>query len=92
MHYYDRNLRDRASLRRRLVAAILGALKDIRPQGWSVSEPYIAYMDTNSDEITWIPDLDYYIHLVRRIVESILFKSVGVKLLERLPIAQISTS
>lgn len=66
-------MRDRPALRRRLVAAILGALKDVHPPGWSLSEEYIKYMAGNSDEISWVPDLDYYIKLIRRIVESILF-------------------
>lgn len=77
LHYYDRNLRDRPVLRRRLVAAILGALKDIRPAGWSLSEAYIQYMSGTSDEVSWLPDLDYYIKLIRRIVESILLVSVS---------------
>lgn len=75
LHYYDRNLRDRPVLRRRLVAAILGALKDIRPAGWSLSDAYISYMSGAGDEVSWLPDLDYYIKLVRRIVESILLSS-----------------
>ena len=58
-------------MKRRLVAAILGALKDIRPPGWSLSEAYINYMSGSGDEVSWLPDLDYYIKLIRRIVESI---------------------
>ncbi|KAK6627240.1 Mediator of RNA polymerase II transcription subunit 23 [Polyplax serrata] len=72
LHYYDKNLRERPGLKRKLVAAILGALKDIRPPGWSLSEAYIAYMTGPGDEVSWLPDLDYYIKLIRRIVESIL--------------------
>ncbi|KAJ4431363.1 Mediator of RNA polymerase II transcription subunit 23 [Periplaneta americana] len=72
LHYYERKLRDRPPLKRRLVAAVLGSLRDIRAPGWSLSEPYQTYM-RQTDETNWIPELDYYVRLVRRIVESILF-------------------
>lgn len=48
----------------RLVAAVLGSLKD------TLSEPYQAFLKTNAEEI-WVPELDYYIQLIRRIVEVI---------------------
>lgn len=72
LHYYERKLRDRPPLKRRLVAAVLGSLRDIRAPGWSLSEPYQTYMQRQTDETNWIPELDYYVRLVRRIVESIL--------------------
>ncbi|XP_063241500.1 mediator of RNA polymerase II transcription subunit 23 [Bacillus rossius redtenbacheri] len=75
LHYYERKLRDRPSLKRRLVAAVLGSLRDIRPPGWSLSEAYQTYMQRQSDEVSWIPDLDYYVRLVRRIVETMSGKS-----------------
>lgn len=71
LHYYERNLRDRPNLKRRLVSAILGSLKEIRPSGWALSEAYTAYIARPTDDaITWVPELDYYIRLVQRIVES----------------------
>lgn len=69
LHYYERNLREKPQLKRRLVTAVLSSLIDVRSTGWSLSEPYYNYM---TEKVTWIPDLDYYIQLVRRIVNSIL--------------------
>ncbi|KDR22950.1 mediator of RNA polymerase II transcription subunit 23 isoform X2 [Zootermopsis nevadensis] len=71
LHYYERKLRDRPPLKRRLVAAVLGSLRDIRAPGWSLSEPYQTYMQRQTDETTWVPELDYYVRLVRRIVETV---------------------
>ncbi|XP_051162012.1 mediator of RNA polymerase II transcription subunit 23 [Leptopilina boulardi] len=71
LHYYERNLRDRPNLKRRLVSAILGSLKEIRPSGWALSEAYTLYISRpTEDVITWVPELDYYIRLVQRIVET----------------------
>uniref|UniRef100_A0A1B6D9V1 Mediator of RNA polymerase II transcription subunit 23 n=1 Tax=Clastoptera arizonana TaxID=38151 RepID=A0A1B6D9V1_9HEMI len=67
LHYYERNLRERPLLKRRLVSAVLGSLNDIRAPGWSLSEPYYNYM---TEKLNWIPDLDYYVQLVRRIVNT----------------------
>lgn len=69
LHYYERKLRDRPPLKRRLVSAVLSSLCDIRPAGWALSEPYLAYMQRQTDKV-WVPELDYYVRLVRRIVET----------------------
>lgn len=71
LHYYERKLRDRPGMKRRLVTAVFGSLKEIRAPGWALSEAYQMYMTRSIDEvIAWMPELDYYIRLVRRIVES----------------------
>jgi hypothetical protein len=71
LHYYERKLRDRPSLKRRLVSAVLGSLREIRAPGWALSEAYQIYMTHSVDNaVAWIPELDYYIRLVQRIVES----------------------
>jgi len=71
LHYYERKLRDRPSLKRRLVSAVLGSLREIRAPGWALSEAYQIYMTRSVDNaVAWIPELDYYIRLVQRIVES----------------------
>lgn len=71
LHYYERKLRDRPSLKRRLVSAVLGSLREIRAPGWALSEAYQIYMTRSTDTaVAWIPELDYYIRLVQRIVES----------------------
>lgn len=71
LHYYERKLRDRPLLKRRLVSAVLGSLREIRAPGWALSEAYQKYMTRAYDDaVQWIPELDYYIRLVQRIVES----------------------
>jgi len=58
-------------LKRRLVSAVLGSLREIRAPGWALSEAYQMYMTRfNDDAVSWVPELDYYIRLVQRIVES----------------------
>ncbi|CAH1171324.1 unnamed protein product [Phaedon cochleariae] len=61
LHYYEAKLRDRPPLKRRLVAAVLGNLKD------TLSEPYQAYLARSPEEV-WQPELDYYVQVIRRIV------------------------
>ncbi|KAJ8970204.1 hypothetical protein NQ314_001351 [Rhamnusium bicolor] len=62
LHYYETKLRDRPPLKRRLVASVLGNLKE------TLSEPYQTFLGSAPDEV-WVPELDYYIQLVRRVVE-----------------------
>lgn len=74
LHYYERKIRDSPPLKRRLVSAILGSLKDIRPPNWALSESYQSFMlKPENEAVLWIPELSYYISLVKRMVESILF-------------------
>lgn len=64
LHYYEVNLRDRPPMKKKLVAAVLGNLKE------TLSEPYQAFLGRAPDEV-WVPDLDYYVQLVRRVVETL---------------------
>lgn len=66
LHYYERQLRDKPMLKRRLVTAILGSLRETKTPGWALSEAYQKYMD----DVQWQPELDYYIRLVKRLVDS----------------------
>lgn len=70
LHYYERKLRDQHFLKRRLVTAILGSLKEIRAPGWALSEAYQRYTARPTDDVKWQPELDYYVRLVQRLVES----------------------
>lgn len=73
LHYYERKLRDRPALKRKLVGAVLGSLRDVRPANWAASEPFQNYLaEPDNTNPTWVPDLNYYLALVRRIVDSIL--------------------
>lgn len=71
-------MRDRPSVKRRLVSAVLGSLREIRAPGWALSEAYQKYMTRFADDAVtdWIPELDYYIRLVQRIVESKMTNSI----------------
>lgn len=72
-------MRDRPPLKRRLVSAVLGSLREIRAPGWALSEAYQMYMTRSSDDVvTWMPELDYYIRLVKRIVESNIFICINL--------------
>ncbi|XP_055535725.1 mediator of RNA polymerase II transcription subunit 23 [Wyeomyia smithii] len=71
LHYYERRLRDRPQLKKRLVGTVIGSLKDVRPDNWALTEQYQSYMLKKDETITWIPELTYYIHLVRRMQDTI---------------------
>ncbi|KAL1116974.1 hypothetical protein AAG570_004302 [Ranatra chinensis] len=66
LHYYEKKLRDRPMLKRKLVSAVLGNLCDMR--GWSLSDPYLNYMQQQPE--TWVPELDYYVKLIKRVVDT----------------------
>lgn len=74
LHYYEAKLRDKPLLKRKLVNAVLGSLKDVRPSGWATTEAFQSYLNkAETDTATWTPDLNYYLTLVNRMVDSILF-------------------
>lgn len=64
LHYYESRLRDRPPLKKRLVAAVLGNLKTC------LSDKYQLYLTRSSEEI-WIPELDYYMQLIKRVVDTL---------------------
>lgn len=76
LHFYERQLRDKCSLKRKLVGTIINSLKDVRPLNWALTEPfqmnYISpqFPDINTNEVLWNPEISYYIILVRRLIES----------------------
>ncbi len=70
LHYYEKKLRDRPLLKRKLVSSIMGSLKDVRPSGWALSEAYLAYAVRPAEDLNWAPDLDYYVKLVGRLVNT----------------------
>lgn len=71
LHYYETRLRDRPLLKRRLVAAILANVKDY------LTEPYQQYL-THATEDIWVPELDYYMKLVKRFVDTLSSKLSNV--------------
>uniref|UniRef100_A0A8C2FL38 Mediator of RNA polymerase II transcription subunit 23 n=1 Tax=Cyprinus carpio TaxID=7962 RepID=A0A8C2FL38_CYPCA len=60
LHYYERHLRDRTNLKRKLVHAIMSSLKDNRMPGWCLSETYLKCGMNPREDSVWIPDDTYY--------------------------------
>ena len=75
LHYYEQKLKDKPQLKRKLVHSVIGAFKDVRPSNWAMSETYLAYMAKGSDDLSWNDDLDYYIKLIGRLVDTMSSKS-----------------
>ncbi|KAB1275213.1 Mediator of RNA polymerase II transcription subunit 23 [Camelus dromedarius] len=75
LHYYEMHLRNRESLKRKLVHAIIGSLKDNRPQGWCLSDTYLKCAMNAREDNPWVPDDTYYCKLIGRLVDNILLIS-----------------
>uniref|UniRef100_A0A8D8DB44 Mediator of RNA polymerase II transcription subunit 23 n=4 Tax=Culex pipiens TaxID=7175 RepID=A0A8D8DB44_CULPI len=71
LHYYEKRLRERPHLKRRLVGTVIGSLKDVRPENWALTKQYHEYMLKKDETVNWIPELNYYITLVRRMQDTI---------------------
>ncbi|TRY84462.1 hypothetical protein DNTS_035817 [Danionella cerebrum] len=77
LHYYERQLRERTSLKRKLVHAIMSSLKENRTPGWSLSETYLKNGMNAREEAPWIPEESYYCKLIGRLVDTMAGKSPG---------------
>ncbi|XP_023606035.1 mediator of RNA polymerase II transcription subunit 23 isoform X7 [Myotis lucifugus] len=77
LHYYEMHLRERAFLKRKLVHAIIGSLKDNRPQGWCLSDTYLKCAMNAREDNPWVPDDSYYCKLIGRLVDTMAGKSPG---------------
>ncbi|XP_044773619.1 mediator of RNA polymerase II transcription subunit 23 isoform X7 [Neomonachus schauinslandi] len=77
LHYYEMHLRERPHLKRKLVHAIIGSLKDNRPQGWCLSDTYLKCGMNAREENPWVPDDSYYCRLIGRLVDTMAGKSPG---------------
>lgn len=71
LHYYEVKVRDRPSLKRKLVSSIVGALKDVRPPNWCLTEDYHDCLAKYKEDDEWQLGLDYYVRLVGRFTRSI---------------------
>uniref|UniRef100_A0A3Q1H7L4 Mediator of RNA polymerase II transcription subunit 23 n=1 Tax=Acanthochromis polyacanthus TaxID=80966 RepID=A0A3Q1H7L4_9TELE len=71
LHYYERHLRDRTNLKRKLVHAIMSSLKDNRTPGWCLSETYLKFGMNPREDNVWIPDDTYYCKLIGRLLPSL---------------------
>lgn len=70
LHYYQNRLRDKPTFKKKLVSTTLGALRDIKPANWALSDQYQAYLQNTAEDISWTPDSDYYAGLINRFVDS----------------------
>uniref|UniRef100_A0A669B9N4 Mediator of RNA polymerase II transcription subunit 23 n=1 Tax=Oreochromis niloticus TaxID=8128 RepID=A0A669B9N4_ORENI len=77
LHYYERHLRDRTNLKRKLVHAIMSSLKDNRTPGWCLSETYLRFGMNAREENVWIPDDTYYCKLIGPFTSPMAGKSPG---------------
>jgi len=57
-------------LKRKLVGAIIGSLKDIKPPNWALTEQYSTYLASSSEDINWTPEADYYASIISRFVDG----------------------
>lgn len=89
LHYYEKRLRERPHLKRRLVGTVIGSLKDVRPENWALTKQYHEYMLKKDETVNWLPELNYYITLVRRMQDS---KSLPSCLLQKLSNASFQQS
>uniref|UniRef100_A0A4W6ERB3 Mediator of RNA polymerase II transcription subunit 23 n=2 Tax=Lates calcarifer TaxID=8187 RepID=A0A4W6ERB3_LATCA len=77
LHYYERHLRDRTNLKRKLVHAIMSSLKDNRTPGWCLSETYLKFGMNPREDNVWIPDDTYYCNKLFNSVSPMAGKSPG---------------
>ncbi|KAF2974347.1 hypothetical protein EK904_009907, partial [Melospiza melodia maxima] len=71
LHYYEGHLRERTNLKRKLVHAIIGSLKDNRPPGWCLSDTYLKCAMNPREENPWVPDDAYYCKLIGRLANPL---------------------
>lgn len=76
LHFYERKLRERPPLKKRLVAAVTGSLAEMRPENWALTAEYqLNYIQlSDAESVLWVPDLTYYISLMKRLIDSILLQ------------------
>ncbi|CAG0897084.1 unnamed protein product [Cyprideis torosa] len=71
LHYYEARVRERPALKRTLVATIIGAQSSLYPETWALSQDYLSYIREEPGEVTWKPDMDYYLMIVNRLRATI---------------------
>lgn len=70
LHYYEARLRERHSLKKKLVCTIIGSMNGTKPPNWALSEEYLNY-GAQPAEVKWEPDNHYFCVLVKRLVDTI---------------------
>uniref|UniRef100_A0A2K6G3J2 Mediator of RNA polymerase II transcription subunit 23 n=1 Tax=Propithecus coquereli TaxID=379532 RepID=A0A2K6G3J2_PROCO len=87
LHYYEMHLRERKFLKRKLVHAIIGSLKDNRPQGWCLSDTYLKNAMNAREENPWVPDDTYYCRLIGRLFPNPAAHALHVTCVELMALA-----
>lgn len=72
-NFYERDLKERVSLKKKMLHEVMKGFKDIRPANWVLSEPFTEYLQSN--ELLFNPEMPYYIGLVRRLADAITGKN-----------------
>lgn len=67
-NFYERDLKERVSLKKKMLHEVMKGFKDIRPANWVLSEPFTEYLQSN--ELLFNPEMPYYIGLVRRLADG----------------------
>lgn len=80
LHYFERRIRENPFLKKKLIYSITGALKDVRPEGWGLTPPYLDYLESehksatstnaNGDLKKLFPPA-YFVRLVGRLTHSL---------------------
>eukprot|EP00795_Rhopilema_esculentum_P007477 gene7477-13251_t len=70
LHYFAQKLKDRPTVKKKLVEAIIGAQTPCHPPGWALSQGFIEYL-SRTEDITWAPDHAYFCTLIGRLVDTI---------------------
>lgn len=71
LHYYDKKLVGKPAVKRKLVGSVIKAHHDIHPSSWCLSEDYLRYLQMPNDAMNWVPEQEYFIRLIGRLVETI---------------------
>ena len=55
-----------------------GSLKDIKPPNWCLTEDCNKYLARPNDDTDWVPEQEYYIKLIGRLVDNILLLNINM--------------
>ena len=75
LHYYDRKLAGKYAVKRKLVGSVIRAHHDIHPSNWCLTEDYQHYLQMPVNAMNWVPEQEYFIRLLGRLVDTIEGKS-----------------
>jgi len=68
LHYYEEKLRDKISLKSKLVHTIINSQKDNHPQGWACTSEMMEFLGRRNEG--WLPTHAYFAKVVGRFVST----------------------